>query len=227
MCKIEPAASERVNGFKVELYQDTDAESPREWDNLGTMACWHNRYNLGDVQPSDSPQEWRERLAAELGAVIDDNYMTDKQIKQATDRTLEREMPVILPLFLYDHSGITMSTSNRGWPFCDRWDSGQVGWIYATRADILKEYNRRHLTKKLIKQVQERLIGEVETYDQYLTGDVWGYVVKCVSCGIVLDSCWGFFGSDYAMAEGKDSAKMTPACCEIVEDLAECEEEDY
>lgn len=32
----------------LRIVQDVDTESPREWDNLGTMICWHSRYNLGD-----------------------------------------------------------------------------------------------------------------------------------------------------------------------------------
>lgn len=33
---------------------------------------------------------------------------------------------LLMPLYLYDHSGITISTSE----FCDPWDSGQIGFIY-------------------------------------------------------------------------------------------------
>ncbi len=36
--------------------------------------------------------------------------------------------------------------------------------------------------------------GEVEVYDQYLRGDVWGFEV--IEDGEVKDSCWGFFGFD-------------------------------
>jgi hypothetical protein len=43
---------------------------------------------------------------------------------------------IYLPLYLYDHSGITMSYK----PFGCRWDSGQVGFIYMTAQDIKKEY---------------------------------------------------------------------------------------
>ena len=39
---------------------------------------------------------------------------------------------VFLPLYLFDHSGITMNTSGFSCP----WDSGQVGWIFCT-PDIL------------------------------------------------------------------------------------------
>lgn len=41
----------------------------------------------------------------------------------------------ILPLYLYDHSGLTMSTSDFG----DRWDSGCVGFIYMDKATAMKE----------------------------------------------------------------------------------------
>jgi len=38
-------------------------------------------------------------------------------------------------------------------------------------------------------------------YDQYLQGDVWGFVIKnrCDKCGQedeTEDSCWGFYGDD-------------------------------
>ena len=32
----------------IKLVHDHDAESPREWDNLGSMVCAHRRYRLGD-----------------------------------------------------------------------------------------------------------------------------------------------------------------------------------
>ena len=41
-------------------------------------------------------------------------------------------------------------------------------------------------------------------YDQYLTGDVWGYVIED-SESHEIESCWGFYGEDYCMAEGEDA----------------------
>jgi hypothetical protein len=48
------------------------------------------------------------------------------------------------------------------------------------------------------------LKGEVETYDQYLRGDVYGYRVFKVENGEEeeLDSCWGFYGEQECMNEG-------------------------
>lgn len=161
----------------VKIIQDSDAESPRTFDNFGVMACWHRRYNLGDVQPKESPEEWLKENAPK-GSVV-------------------------LPLYLYDHSGITMSTSGFSCP----WDSGQVGVIVATPEAIRKSFLVKRITKKVRERVIEWLKSEVKVYDLFLTNNVWGYTIEsvkdCSSCGHetkgdedVDDSCWGFFGDD-------------------------------
>lgn len=68
---------------------------------------------------------------------------------------------VILPLYLYDHSGITMNTTGFSCP----WDSGQVGWIYVDADGIKKEYGK--VTPETINKTRTVMNGEVETYDYY------------------------------------------------------------
>jgi hypothetical protein len=165
--------------FELEVVQDTDPESPRTWDNLGTMVCFHKRYDLGDktdyrTEDYDSWEELKEGIIKNEGEVV------------------------ILPLYLYDHSGITISTSS----FSCRWDSGQVGFIFVSKYKIKKEGIDE-------TKVEEYLKGEVETYDQYLTGDVWGYNVYEVStCNKghehkeLVESCYGFYGHDECESEG-------------------------
>ena len=55
----------------------------------------------------------------------------------------------------------------------------------------------------MLAKVEEYLKNEVEIYDQYLTGDVYGFdLVKVSTCDEgheheeSIDSCWGFYGSD-------------------------------
>ena len=93
---------------------------------------------------------------------------------------------VILPLYLYDHSGITMNTAGFSCP----WDSGQVGWIYADRAMIEKEYDS--LTPETMEKARVLLESEVKTYDYYLTGQNYGY--QLFEGDLETDSCWGFLG---------------------------------
>ena len=45
---MEYVKSFKHAGLMVRIAYDSDPEDPREWDNLGTMICWHNRHNLGD-----------------------------------------------------------------------------------------------------------------------------------------------------------------------------------
>jgi len=166
-------------GFKLYVAQDDmSPESPREWDNLGKMICWHRNYDLGDKHSFANPSEfmawWKE----------------------------EGKGGILLPLALLDHSGLSMWVGSEASPFDPGgWDSGQVGWIYCTKEMIVKEYgkNKRKLAEKVLR-------GEVETYDQYLKGDVYGYIIKNPD-GETVDSCWGFYGYKYCIEEGKSMLK--------------------
>jgi len=163
---------ELPNNRTLELIQEEYAESPREWDNLGKMVCFHSGYDLGDKHNHNHK----------------DFYALQ-----------ERKDVVILPLYLYDHSGITMATT----PFNCRWDSGQVGFIYATHEMIREHIQVGRVTEKIREQVKGYLEGEVETYDQYIRGDVYYFnIEKVETCNLGCehteqeDSCGGFYGDD-------------------------------
>ena len=96
----------------------------------------------------------------------------------------------MLPLYLYDHSGITMSTS----PFSCPWDSGKVGYIVASPEAIRKNFGVKRASKKMYKHAEHILKDEVRVYDYFLKGDVW-----MVSWGSVEENsedCCGFYGSN-------------------------------
>lgn len=104
---------------------------------------------------------------------------------------LASERNVILPLNLYDHSGISMSVSSfMGRAHHAEWDSGQVGWIVATPEDIQKEYG--DLTPESYAKAKTLLVGEVKTYDLYLQGQCYGF--RLYENGEETDSCWGMLG---------------------------------
>lgn len=166
------------NGLVAKIYQDLEPDNPRECcDNFGTMVCFHRNYVLGDRH---------DLKAADFsGSGEVEKYLREKE-----------GAAVILPLYLLDHSGLRISTG----PFsCDPggWDSGIVGFIYATREAILKEYGAKRLSEKLLEKARSVLMSEVEVYDQYLAGDVYRYVIEDAG-GEHIDSCWGLYGSDYA-----------------------------
>lgn len=174
---------------RVRIVSDQNIESPREWSNVGTMVCWHRKYNLGDEQPKEPPEDWIRFLAHEKVQADSDDCIPQKHI----DRIIEKYY-VMLPLYLYDHSGITMRCSS----FHCMWDSGQVGWIYCTKEKACKEYGENAF------KATEYLEGEVKVYDQYLRGDVYGFIVEEYNevtdpdahYAEHIDSCYGFYGSD-------------------------------
>jgi len=178
---------ERIGNYKIEIIQDCDPESPRTWDNLGTMVCFHGRYNLGDKHSYSSR-----------------DYDSWDEMEKAIIKN--EDVAVILPLYLYDHSGITISTTS----FDCRWDSGQIGFIFISKKKVREEYSINRITKEWKEKVTKYLEGEVEAYDQYLRGDIYGYKVSKISvCDLgceheeEIDSCWGFYGEDNAFEEAK------------------------
>jgi hypothetical protein len=167
--------------YELKIEQDTDPMNPRtEWDNLGTMVCFHNRYDLGDKT------DYRSK-----------DYNGWDELKQGI---LENEGEVvILPLYLYDHSGITISTSS----FDCRWDSGQIGFIFMSKHTIKKEGIDE-------TKVEEYLKGEVETYDKYLTGENYRYTIyEIETCSLghehknVVECCGSYLSEDECESEGK------------------------
>ncbi len=164
------------NGHTIEIHQDLDPQNPRtEYDNLGTMVCFHNRYDLGDRghgYDKGDFDSWDELEAQ----IYKDN-----------------DVAVCLPLYLYDHSGITMNTTG----FSCRWDSGQVGFIFISKEKARSEYSAKRISPKLRGRLTTYLKNEVETYDHYLTGSVYGYQIVD-QAGADVDSCWGFFGDHEA-----------------------------
>lgn len=161
--------------YELKVGFESDPQNPRtEWDNLGTMVCFHRNYSLGDKTDlkSDDFDGWEELesyLKKEEGALM------------------------VIPLYMYDHSGITINTTG----FSCRWDSGQIGFIYISKEKVRKEYNCKRISEKLKEKVRGYLLNEVKIYDEYVTGNVYWYEVLDKESGDMLDSCGGFYGSDF------------------------------
>ena len=161
-----------------------------------------------------------------------DDCLSALRMSELIGLTEQMEGMVIMPLYLYDHSGITMSCS----PFSCPWDSGQCGWIYADYNMIKKEYGE--VTPETVERARSLLQSEVEEYDHYLTGQCYGF--KLYEGDAEIDSCWGFLGDindvakyikDYLPSECKDITDSLEFQYDIDEDeyleqALEAEDED-
>ena len=179
-----------VGDLSVRIEADPEPLDPRtECDNLGTMVCLHRRYSLGD------PHDYR----AGDHAGWDD-----------LRAHILRDHPgaVVLPLYLLDHSGLTMSTTDRWFRQWDSagWDWGQVGFVFAASETIRDEYGARRVSRHLRARVEDVLRAEVAAYDDYLRGDVYAFTVEDAG-GRVVDSCGGLVGLDHAVEEARSAAQ--------------------
>lgn len=141
--------------WELKIQQDEYTDNPRGWETLGKI-CVSNRCKYTDDESgfaNSDELEWCDRQA-DLG-------------------TLERKGYIVLPLSVYDHSGVKIYIGNK----CDKWDSGQIGWYIASKEDIRKWYNVKRITKKILDKVVECMEYEVKTYNAYINGDVYEFTL--------------------------------------------------
>jgi len=106
----DEAHTEEYKGLKIRIQQDEDAQSPEDWEPMGTIYTNHNRY---------------------FAIGIDLNKIEDEEAAEVRSNGAES-----LAIYAYVHSGVALSTS----PFNCRFDSGQCGFITMTKEKIISEY---------------------------------------------------------------------------------------
>jgi len=177
----------RIGKLIGKIYSDDSSENPRDFQaRFSTMYYIGNRYTLGDKQVNGSELY---RLLVDHNNVVVQSYLYDHSV-QIIKASVSGN-PFINPVTLNPHGQI----QRNGYYQHAEWDSACCGVIVATKDAIRTAYGVKRITKKLTAQVQERLIGEVETFCRYINGDVYGYEIDNEN-GENIDSCWGFYGED-------------------------------
>ena len=178
------------------IQQDINPDDPRIDDEgiISRMFCWHRNYKLGDHHTFTDTADmlWSLMQEANIHVAKDRDEMSTTDMRNAL-----QDAAIILPLWLYDHSGISMSCGDRTYPYDDPWDSGQVGWIVVLKSDmdnmgITYKGNWRNTAIDICK-------NDVQTYNMWLTGDIYGYQVFVKDDRNEWhpeDSCWGFYGTN-------------------------------
>ena len=185
---------ETYRGYDIKIHQDEDPEDPREWGNLGKMVCSHKRYSLPNELnfDFDSCESWAE---------------AEKELVEVYDAV------IVLPLYMYDHSGLRIKVGSFNGLLPDwhaYFDSGQIGFIVCRASDILKEYciepeELRNNRESYIENAKSILLREVENYDYYVAGFVYGFIVENPD-GEHVGSCCGFYGdTEYPLSEARQS----------------------
>lgn len=116
---------------------------------------------------------------------------------------------IILPVWGYDHSSLRMKAGERSYPFDCPWDSGRLGIIWAPRGkDSLSD-----------GEIIEILKSEVKTYDAYINGAVYGFIIQELATfsnatfgdheeWVTLDSCYGYYSIEEALEAAMSQANI-------------------
>ena len=200
--EVVPDYRAQENSIVLEVTREIDNIDPREGDNLGTMVCWHGRYNLGDkqIRGQGDLDEILLDILDESGKFKFSYQKDNVRYFANTDLLLsavrKHTKTALLPLYLYDHSGISMSTRTSRFQVMDGagWDWGTVGVIYASEKALMREYGVQEVTDEVREKAEDCLRNEVNTYDLYLRGEVYYYRLYNKETDEDIDSCGGFFG---------------------------------
>lgn len=196
----------KSTGLIGRLTMDIDecAESPREWDNVATIVSEGGNWDISDEGWRMSAEEFAEFLHKKLDKKCPEiKGLTD--IDHIVNCGSAKNYIVCKPIYMYDHSGQTISLSPFGCP----WDSGCCGYIFVFKDKILNEFERA--TEDNWRDIANEIIqSEIDTYDYYIQGEVYGYCLeeghtvehKDLVTGAIwtsteyetVDSCCGFYG---------------------------------
>lgn len=180
--------------LRITVERDEDAENPRtERSGDGSLfLAWHKRYRIGDPKPArrfehpESEFPSRDELLAALR---------------------EELSPIAeLPVYMYEHGGQACSTE----AFGDRWDSGQLGWIFAVPNE------RWHGMEP--EQIAEALRAEIAEYHAWANGEVYAYRVTNDE-GETLEAGGGYYSEDDCR-EAAEEARRELLAAEASEDAA-------
>lgn len=183
----EPIQSVKYKGYTINIDYDPSPESPREWDNLGTIYSNHRRY-------SPDGHDIEELIRDVDGNIYDSVIPWD----------LIEKKYYFLKVWMYEHSGVAFRTGESnpwgsGWM---AWDSGLFGVIAVKKSDACKEYGKKRACKSVEERALKCLECEIEAYDKFASGQVYFYEILDEN-EEVIDSCFGFDDIDYCLEEAK------------------------
>lgn len=159
-----------INGYNVEISHDDWQENPREWDCCSsTLVTAHRKYNFGGIELTHYARSIKDAFEQHLA-----------------DQDLSYKDIIYHDVFMYDHSGIALSTA----PFSCPWDSGQLGMIYEKRSDIRAEFGVKRISPKLEQLILARLASEIKILGHWANGDIYAFSIDDEVYG-------GFYGYDH------------------------------
>lgn len=176
----------------LKIYRDNNAESPDDWKNTDIFLIYDHRQFTVKRKGFD-PEDIAEWY-------------------QASFRTLDYDGYYVFPVAAYIHSGIVLNLTN---------SLNRQGWDTSVRGFIIVNKINDDQVRVSEEKAKEYAEGLIETWNQYLSGDVWGFRVfkKVKYYKISKDNLYEI------SSEGRYSIDLIQFT-NIAEEIIELEEED-
>lgn len=151
-------------GYSINVYYDTDAQAPNEWENTDAFLVYDHRDFNVEVKGYD-PTEIFEHVQTTKKWFFEGYY--------------------VFPVYAYIHSGVSLSLGRNSYPFTCSWDTSFKGFCLVKRQ---KGWTWR---KNKAEKVAQSIVHE---WNDYLSGNVYGFNIVGPDGEEDIDSCWGFYG---------------------------------
>ncbi len=171
-----------IGNFQIETHYDLSPAHPRtDFDNKTKIITVNRKYgHLGDI-------------------IHKENEF--KSFEDFIKKTARKYKPfVMLPLYVLDHSGLHLSLTR----LC-QWDSSLIGVILINKKELKNGWKLKKVTLEHIELAKSIINQDLDTYNDYLVGNVYGY--KVFSNGKPFDSSWSFYGYDEMKNEINNNLK--------------------
>lgn len=216
-----------AGGFIVKAIRDESAESPWEaWDGQPPLIVYYDRSldekgdvpnPLADMSDSFIARNWRALCkifdqAPDAAKERKADYDFER-IADAKRELLEEWLEEIKPSRYSGHAGDYMAALGelcelRGWPSLSTSSHGYCQGDYAELLLIFSPAYAKEIgakwprTKAAKAEARERLKADAKLWGAWAWGDVYGFVIESADGtelpGGFLDSCFGFYGDDFA-----------------------------
>ena len=106
-------------------------------------------------------------------------------------RDIKKGETLAFPVYCYEHGGVAFNLTGFSCP----WDSGQIGFLYASKFNIYHQYGVRRISPKLKEKLRKNAESELQELEDYVMGRT--YLYELYKDEEEVGSCSGFLGDDH------------------------------
>lgn len=162
------------NGNIIAIQADVDPWNPLEEEETYNFYTWQNGYLSITENDFNSPSDWVDSI---LG---DGAFDRQKEKSQENNKNvvgfaydvcslLDKKGIYALPILLLDHSMVKYYIGDS----IDPWDGSVIGFAWAEKATLYKEYGVKRLTPEIKEKVESVISDSLRLYTDYANGEVY------------------------------------------------------